>query len=133
MIPERREKPYQKRKCHLEPNNSLQKIQIKLLTFSSKPEIASCCCGHLLASTISLASLSILSLALCSLISFSFLFSSLRKRTCIALYILAIALATPCCSAKGLLFVDSTDATIQSLVHGGRQTGRGDSSTLSAF
>ena len=82
------------------------------------PVIAPCCCGHLLASTTSLASLSILSLALCVRISLSLRSISLRHRSCsvlssITLCIKDDALATPCSNAAGLLFVDSTDSTKQ--------------------
>ena len=103
----------------------------KLLTISWRlvqpgPVIALCCCGHFLASNSSLASLSILSLALSDRISLSLRFISLRHRSCsvlssITLCITDDALATTCFNAAGLLFVDSTDSTI----HGGKgATGR---------
>ena len=106
----------------------------KLLTISWRlvqpdPVIALCCCGHLLASTSSLASLSIrLFLSLCVRISLSLRFISLCHRSCsrgalssITLCITDDALATTCFNAAGLLFVDSTDSTI----HGGKgATGR---------
>ena len=85
-----------------------------------------CCCGHLLASTSSLAFLFIPSLALCVRISLSLRFISIRHRSCSALSSMTLcitddALATACSNAAGLLFVDSTDSTIQG---GKRNTGK---------
>ena len=101
--------------------------------------IASCCSGHLLASSISLTSLSILSLSLRSLISCSLLFISLQNCSCstslssITLCSNAIALETLCADARRLLFVNSTDSTVWFLMQGGREVSSNCSSRFSAL
>ena len=96
------------------------------------PGTASCHSLRPLDLLISLLSLSIISLFLLilisvSLLSWSVLSCSRSSSRCslspIPLFIWTIALATPCTSARGLLFVDSKDSTFQGLMlSGGRET-----------
>ena len=89
------------------------------------PGIASCHSLHPLDLLISLLSLSITSLFCLILISLSLLSWSLwscsrSNSRCslsrIPLFIWTVALATLCTNAKGLLFVDSKDSTLQGLI-----------------
>ena len=82
--------------------------------------MASCCCGHLLASSCSLASLSLFFRALCSLISRSFLSISLPNCSRFSLSLRTLstkaqASSTRCSKARSELPVDSPESVPKSL------------------
>ena len=119
------------RKDDLLVNLEGKKLNKNMLVTSSRwnehqgPGIASCHSLCPLDVLISLLSLAIISLFLLILISVSLLSWSLWSSSCsnsrcslnrTLLFIWTVALATPCTNARGLLFVDSKDSTLQGLM-----------------